>query len=625
MIQGRRSSWLLMPAIMELAAEKNYSQIEKEALGIVFAVKKFHKYVFGRKFLLLTDHKPLLAIFGDKKGVPVYSANRLMRWATILLGYNFDIEYVNTTKFGQADGLSRLMQKHQVEDEDIVIASVENDVDSLLKECIRRLPVTVDDVESYMRTDPVLRKVISCVKSGKWPKANQKLAHFHNRRETLSVVGGCLMSGERVVIPQELRSKINSKTSEDLGQDDDGDDDETLSVDIDDVVHDDLIGDLLIRLLSSPLIDDPFWVRRESNKGMEAPAFLNFQISYEEIVHLCAMASKSFLEQPALIQIDRDYEQLLNITVTKLRSMSYDHTQSILDVYLLRGNHEDANTTLNYGFFDECITRWPSNGKSAKGGDKIKRPSVVPAYGIGCDLLWSDPSPQRDGWVLSHRGISFLFGPKAVEEFCRKHNIDIILRGHQINNEMYKSGYRFYFNGRLVTLFSAPNYMNYKNNSCVITVNEKLQLKFTVFRCRYYQIGKKKKGQKDKKKGAAQNVDEDLEVATPHCSSPQHSSTDLSISVVRKPQLRDDSGKKRKDGAARTPEDSPPKSFYMSVEVPSSKEKTSNTTPSPSSVNNNSHQKEFALWAKKRGAKGTPKLSPKRSQTPLSRAVSAVP
>ncbi|EPB66716.1 Low-density lipoprotein receptor domain class A [Ancylostoma ceylanicum] len=171
------------------AAEKNYSQIEKEALGIVFAVKKFHKYVFGRKFLLLTDHKPLLAIFGDKKGVPVYSANRLMRWATILLGYDFDIEYVNTTKFGQADGLSRMMQKHQVEDEDIVIASVENDVDSLLKECIRRLPVTVDDVESYTRTDPVLRKVISCVKSGKWPKANQKLAHFHNRPGTLSVVG----------------------------------------------------------------------------------------------------------------------------------------------------------------------------------------------------------------------------------------------------------------------------------------------------------------------------------------------------------------------------------------------------------------------------------------------------
>ncbi|KAK6750535.1 hypothetical protein RB195_002482 [Necator americanus] len=100
--------------------------------------------------------------------------------------------------------------------------------------------------------------------------------------------------------------EINSKPNGDKIQDDDDVDDDSLSVDLEDVVHDDLIGDLLIRLLSSPLIDDPHWVKHEGNKNVEAPAFLNFHISYEEIVHLCDLASKSFLEQPALIHIERN-------------------------------------------------------------------------------------------------------------------------------------------------------------------------------------------------------------------------------------------------------------------------------------------------------------------------------
>uniref|UniRef100_W6NBQ2 RNA-directed DNA polymerase n=1 Tax=Haemonchus contortus TaxID=6289 RepID=W6NBQ2_HAECO len=91
------------------SAQKNYSQIEKEALALIFAVQKFHRFVHGRHFTLKTDHKPLVAIFGSKKGIPVYSANRLQRWATMLLNYNFAIEYVNTKDFGQVDALSRLI------------------------------------------------------------------------------------------------------------------------------------------------------------------------------------------------------------------------------------------------------------------------------------------------------------------------------------------------------------------------------------------------------------------------------------------------------------------------------------------------------------------------------------
>lgn len=88
--------------------QRRYSQIQKEALAIVFALHKFHQYLYGRQFILVTDHKPLLSLFGPNKATPALAANRLAHWVLLLNQYNYTIEYRKTSLHGNADALSRL-------------------------------------------------------------------------------------------------------------------------------------------------------------------------------------------------------------------------------------------------------------------------------------------------------------------------------------------------------------------------------------------------------------------------------------------------------------------------------------------------------------------------------------
>lgn len=89
----------------------------------------------------------MFPIFGSKKGIPLHSENR-QRWAIMLQGYDFEIVYNKTTDFGQADGLSRLINSQCSPDAEVVFAgaTMENDVRLVLLNSIRYSPVNADDV-----------------------------------------------------------------------------------------------------------------------------------------------------------------------------------------------------------------------------------------------------------------------------------------------------------------------------------------------------------------------------------------------------------------------------------------------------------------------------------------------
>ena len=61
------------------ADEKNYSQVEKEGLAIVFGVKKFHNYIYGREFEIDSEHQPLAYLFGESRGNPQIMAVHVMQ------------------------------------------------------------------------------------------------------------------------------------------------------------------------------------------------------------------------------------------------------------------------------------------------------------------------------------------------------------------------------------------------------------------------------------------------------------------------------------------------------------------------------------------------------------------
>uniref|UniRef100_A0A131XKF8 RNA-directed DNA polymerase n=1 Tax=Hyalomma excavatum TaxID=257692 RepID=A0A131XKF8_9ACAR len=86
-----------------LPRETRYSTVEREGLALVWAVQKFHIYLFGKQFVLQSDHQPLTYINAAK-----HTNSRILRWSLILMEYDFTVEYIKGSDNVGADYMSRV-------------------------------------------------------------------------------------------------------------------------------------------------------------------------------------------------------------------------------------------------------------------------------------------------------------------------------------------------------------------------------------------------------------------------------------------------------------------------------------------------------------------------------------
>ena len=170
--------------------------------GIVSGVKRFHQYLYGRKFVLVTDHQPLCKIFGEKEDVPTLAAARMQRWALLLGAYQFSIKHIHGKQNVCADCLSQLpvfAKRHPVEKIQVIME-------------IDTLPVTAKQIAKLSARDSMLGSVLQAVQHGGWPQVvGKELMPFYRRRTELTVNEGCFLWGSRVIIPQKLINSLLSK------------------------------------------------------------------------------------------------------------------------------------------------------------------------------------------------------------------------------------------------------------------------------------------------------------------------------------------------------------------------------------------------------------------------------
>mgnify|MGYP000229430996 FL=1 len=176
--------------------------MEKEALAIIFGVKKFHQFLYGHSFTIKTDHKPLEGLLNEKKGIPALAAPRIQPWALTLSAYEYKISYKAGQTNGNADGLSWLPLPEMPESVPVPGETI------LLMEHLEGTPVHSGHIKEWTKRDPILSQVLRFILEG-WPTKDYsaELNPYFTKQSELSVEDGCVLWGARVIVPPQGRSK----------------------------------------------------------------------------------------------------------------------------------------------------------------------------------------------------------------------------------------------------------------------------------------------------------------------------------------------------------------------------------------------------------------------------------
>lgn len=178
------------------APERNYAQTEKEALALVWAVERFHYFVFGRYFELVTDHKALETLFAPKSK----PCARIERWVIRLMSYKFTVMY-KPGKMNIADPLSRLIKE----------TNVQNDVNNTTENYIRWIlsysepkAIKLNEIEENSAIDEEILAVKDALENDEWPTNIMAYKPFKNE---LCFANKILLRNTRIVIPQAIRER----------------------------------------------------------------------------------------------------------------------------------------------------------------------------------------------------------------------------------------------------------------------------------------------------------------------------------------------------------------------------------------------------------------------------------